>query len=232
MQLSCVDVQAQTMVEAVQNHTPSCLIIDEIGRHSEVQAALTCKERGVRIIASAHGDLTGLVRNPALSGLVGGVESVIVSDRVAKRHFDGSKFQPQRKGPPIFDVIIELEKGNLHEWKVVAPCSAAVDSILSTIDGRYQAETRTRLHSGASPDSIHTITVLGKKDGEPFLEAEETDEEEEYCDSDDESSTTCPSCQKEFVHRAAMLDHALHKAACKAKLSNSVKSSFEREFCG
>lgn len=164
MQVSSVGVQAQTMIEAVQNHTPTCMIIDEIGRRSEVQAALTCKERGVRIIASAHGNLAGLVRNSELSGLVGGVELVTVGDRAARR-YDGLKLRTQRKGPPIFDVIIELDKGCLNEWKVVAPCSEAVDSILA--DGIYQAEIRIRSHASEGLAQTRTVTVQCSQNGEP-----------------------------------------------------------------
>jgi len=238
MQVSGVDVQAETMVEAVQNHTPSCLIIDEIGRRSEVQAALTCKERGVRIIASAHGGLVGLVRNSELSGLVGGVDSVTVGDRAANQRYNGSKLRTQRKGPPIFDVIIELEKGNLNEWKVVAPCSAAVDSILNNLNGSYQAEIRVRPHAGGSPATIRTVTVQGSTDGEPNGVGEVGSEkmfadEASDCDSDheeDSDSTNCPSCNKAFVHRLAMLDHALHKDSCRVKLGKAVLSSFKAEF--
>eukprot|EP00979_Chaetoceros_neogracilis_P018964 scaffold11532_cov492-Chaetoceros_neogracile.AAC.1 len=70
-----LDEQSSVMVECVQNHTPHVMVIDEIGRPKEVQAARTVKQRGVRIIASAHGDLRRLLKNKDLVGLVGGIES-------------------------------------------------------------------------------------------------------------------------------------------------------------
>ncbi|EQC26327.1 hypothetical protein SDRG_15815, partial [Saprolegnia diclina VS20] len=75
MMVPSLDDQAAVMVECVQNHTPEVMVIGEIGRPNEVEAARTCKQRGVRIVASAHGDLRKLLKNKPLRGLVGGVES-------------------------------------------------------------------------------------------------------------------------------------------------------------
>jgi len=80
-----LDDQADVMVECVQNHTPEIMVIDEIGRPAEVEAARTCKQRGVRMIASAHGDLRKLVKNKQLRGLIGGVETVTLGDEAAKK---------------------------------------------------------------------------------------------------------------------------------------------------
>ena len=165
MEVKHIDEQAKTMIEAVQNHTPSCMIIDEIGRRNEVLAALTCKERGVRIIASAHGDLPGLVRNSALSDLVGGVGTVTVGDVAARRKawrkgtelHNASKLQSQRKGPPIFDIVIELKREKLHEWQVVYPCATAVDSILA--NGFYNAQLRSRKYSRESYICLRNVAV-------------------------------------------------------------------------
>jgi hypothetical protein len=115
------------MIEGVQNHTPEVTVIDEIGRPAEVEAARTCKMRGVRIIASAHGDLRKLLKNKQLRGLVGGVESVTLGDAAAKQDAErrgapGSalnKVKAQRAGPPIFDVIVELRRGEPNEWRIV-----------------------------------------------------------------------------------------------------------------
>ena len=139
MQVQCIDEQSKTMIEAVQNHTPACMIVDEIGRRDEVLAALACKERGTRIIASAHGDLSGLVRSSILSGLVGVDRS-------------------QRKWPPIFDVVIELKRGKLHEWQAVFPCARAVDSILA--NGHYNAQLRSRKDSEESYIGLRKVMVL------------------------------------------------------------------------
>ena len=76
--------QGDLMIEGVQNHTPEVMVIDEIGRQAEVDAARTCKQRGVRMIASAHGDLRKLIKNKELRGLVGGLEKVTLGDAQAK----------------------------------------------------------------------------------------------------------------------------------------------------
>ena len=151
MQVRSLDEQGHVMIEGVQNHTPEVMVIDEIGRTSEVEAARTCKQRGVRMIASAHGDLRKLLKNRQLRGLVGGVESVVLGDAQAKEeakkrgaHPNASidKVKAQRAGPPIFDVIIELRRGELHEWRVVTPCAKAVDCILE--GSHYLSQRRTR----------------------------------------------------------------------------------------
>ena len=84
MMVKSLPSQADTMIECVQNHTPSVMIIDEIGRKREVEAAQTSKNRGVRMIASAHGDLRSLIKNKDIRGLIGGLETVTLGDAEAK----------------------------------------------------------------------------------------------------------------------------------------------------
>ena len=169
------------MIEAVQNHTPACLVIDEIGRRGEVNAAQTCKERGVRIIASAHGDLGGLVRNSELCGLLGGIETVTVGDSEARKHAKhnllpfASKVRTQRKGPPVFDAVIELGRGNLNEWKVIVPSSAAVDSILLD-NGRYTTQIRRRSEYGGNSFRLRNEVQVVSNETDFFLETELLDD--------------------------------------------------------
>lgn len=85
MMVPKLDRQGDIMVECVQNHTPHIMVIDEIGRKKEAEAARTVKQRGVRMVASAHGDLRNLVENQELYKLVGGVEQVILGDEMASR---------------------------------------------------------------------------------------------------------------------------------------------------
>ena len=93
MMVPSLDRQSDVMVECVQNHTPTIMVIDEIGRPKEVSAARTVKQRGVRIIASAHGDLRKLVKNKELKGLIGGVDQVTMGDAMAKD--EASSEEPQ-----------------------------------------------------------------------------------------------------------------------------------------
>ena len=150
LQVRALDEQGSVMIEGVQNHTPEVMVIDEIGRPTEVEAARTCKTRGVRMIASAHGDLRKLVKNKQLRGLVGGVEAVTLGDATAKeqakrRGAPGGaidKVMAQRAGPPIFDIIIELRRGEPHEWRIVKNSGKAVDEILQ--GSHYLSQRRTR----------------------------------------------------------------------------------------
>ena len=148
MMVPSLDKQSSVMIECVQNHTPEVMIIDEVGRQMEVEAARTCKQRGVRLIASAHGDLRKLIKNPKLRGLVGGVETVTLGDAQAKveakKFGNGSlqKLKTQRAGPPTFDVLVELRRGAPHEWRIVLDVGDAVDKVL---EGQpYLAQRRTR----------------------------------------------------------------------------------------
>ncbi|KDO23129.1 hypothetical protein SPRG_21070 [Saprolegnia parasitica CBS 223.65] len=148
MMVPSLNDQAAVMVECVQNHTPEVMVIDEIGRPNEVEAARTCKQRGVRIVASAHGDLRKLLKNKPLRGLVGGVESVTVGDALAKekqkKDDNGPlrKLLAQRGGEPIFEVIVELRRGQYNAWRIVTDAASAVDAILA--GEAYEAQVRTR----------------------------------------------------------------------------------------
>jgi hypothetical protein len=108
MQVPSPEKQHAVMIEAVENHMPQVIIVDEIGTELESQAARTIAERGVQLIATAHGNsLVNLVMNPTLSDLVGGVQVVTLSDEEAKRRRTQKTIQ-ERKTQPTFSVVIEL----------------------------------------------------------------------------------------------------------------------------
>lgn len=140
--------QANVMVECVQNHTPSTMVIDEIGRSAEVLAAKTSKHRGVRMIASAHGDFRSLVKNKDLNGLIGGLQTITLGDKEARDEADRKGFtdinkqKTQRAGSPIFETVIELRRGMYNEWVIINDAATAVDNIL---DGKqYDVQRRIR----------------------------------------------------------------------------------------
>ena len=109
MQVEMPSLQHEVMIEAVENHNPEVIIIDEIGRELEALAARTIAERGVQLIATAHGNtLDNLLLNPTLSDLVGGIESVTLSDEEARRR-GTQKTILERRAPPTFDVLIEIQ---------------------------------------------------------------------------------------------------------------------------
>ncbi len=120
--------QKDVMIEAVENHTPEVIVVDEIGTEEEAQAARTIAERGVMLIATAHGNsLDNLIKNPALSDLVGGVSSVTLGDDEAKRR-GSQKTVLEREKQPTFDIVIEIiDRNTLAVYKNTAE---AVDYIL------------------------------------------------------------------------------------------------------
>ena len=128
MQVAKPSLQHEVMIEAVENHNPEAIVIDEIGRELEAAAARTIAERGVQLIGTAHGNtLENLLLNPTLSDLVGGIESVTLSDEEARRR-GTQKTVLERRSPPTFDVLIEIQTRD--RLAVHADVAAAVDSLL------------------------------------------------------------------------------------------------------
>lgn len=128
MQVAEPALQHEVMIEAVENHMPEVIIIDEIGRELEALAARTIAERGVQLVATAHGNtLENLMLNPTLSDLIGGLESVTLSDEEARRRRT-QKTVLERRAPPTFDMVIEIK-----DWDHVAvhmDVAQAVDGLL------------------------------------------------------------------------------------------------------
>ncbi len=128
MQVRTPSFQHEVMIEAVENHNPEVIVIDEIGRELEAIAARTIAERGVQLIGTAHGNtLDNLLLNPTLSDLVGGIESVTLSDEEARRR-GTQKTVLERRSPPTFDVLIEIQTRD--RLAVHPDVAAAVDSLL------------------------------------------------------------------------------------------------------
>ncbi|MDJ0754072.1 MAG: R3H domain-containing nucleic acid-binding protein [Ardenticatenaceae bacterium] len=108
MQVPKPAFQHETMIEAVENHNPEVIVIDEIGREAEALASRTINERGVQLVGTAHGNtLDNLLLNPTLSDLVGGIESVTLSDDEARRR-GTQKTVLERRAPPTFDIVVEI----------------------------------------------------------------------------------------------------------------------------
>ncbi|MBN1230472.1 MAG: Flp pilus assembly complex ATPase component TadA [Anaerolineales bacterium] len=150
MQVATPTLQHEVMIEAVENHNPEVIVIDEIGRELEAAAARTIAERGVQLIGTAHGNsLENLMLNPTLSDLVGGIESVTLSDEEARRR-GTQKTVLERRSPPTFDVLVEIQ--NRDTVAVHRDVGVAVDSLLRGYplppeirsrgaDGKIQIET-------------------------------------------------------------------------------------------
>jgi stage III sporulation protein SpoIIIAA len=128
MQVATPSRQHEVMIEAVENHSPEVIVIDEIGRELEAMAARTIAERGVQLIGTAHGNsLENLLLNPTLSDLVGGIESVTLSDEEARRR-GTQKTVLERRSPPTFDFLVEIQTRD--QFAVHHDVAASVDALL------------------------------------------------------------------------------------------------------
>lgn len=128
MQVPNDRAQYQVMIEAVENHMPQVVVVDEIGTEEEADAARTIAERGVQLIATAHGnDLENLMANPTLTDLVGGIQAVVLSDEEAKRR-GTQKTVLERQAPPTFDIVVEIQA--INKLAIHHDVAETVDSIL------------------------------------------------------------------------------------------------------
>ena len=169
MQVRQPEFQKDIMIEAVENHTPEVIVVDEIGTEAEAQAARTIAERGVMLIATAHGNsLESLIKNPTLSDLVGGIQSVTLGDDEAKRR-SSQKTVLEREKQPTFDIVIEiLDRNTLAVYKDTAE---AVDYILRgwpirpeirKVEKTYEPEKPENKQEKA-PNVIEKINALDGK---------------------------------------------------------------------
>lgn len=140
MQVATPTAQHGVMIEAVENHMPQVVVIDEIGTELEAMAARTIAERGVQLIGTAHGNtLENLMLNPTLTDLIGGIQSVTLSDEEARRR-GTQKSILERKAPPTFNVMVEIV--NRDEVIVHADVAATVDSLLRSAPVRSERRKR------------------------------------------------------------------------------------------
>ena len=135
MQVSRPELQHQVMIEAVENHMPEVIVIDEIGTELEALAARTIAERGVQLVGTAHGNrLENLMKNPTLADLIGGIQAVTLGDDEARRR-GSQKTVLERKAPPTFEIAVEMLER--QRWVVHEQVAEAIDTLLR---GREPAE--------------------------------------------------------------------------------------------
>ncbi|WP_293072671.1 R3H domain-containing nucleic acid-binding protein [Moorena sp. SIO3H5] len=128
MQVASPEHQHQVMIEAVENHMPEVIVIDEIGTELEAQAARTIAERGVMLVGTAHGNrIENLIKNPTLSDLVGGIQAVTLGDDEARRR-GSQKTVLERKAPPTFEIAVEMLERK--RWVVHESVADTVDNLL------------------------------------------------------------------------------------------------------
>lgn len=166
MQVATPSLQHAVMIEAVENHMPEVIIIDEMGTQQEAEAARTIAERGVQLIATAHGTtLDNLILNPTLSDLVGGVQTVTLGDDEARRR-GTQKTIPERKAPPTFDIVVEIQS-----WDKVAVHQDVAQMVDTWLRGYpISPETRWLDEDG---EVQKTREVLSSTNG-PFASSQES----------------------------------------------------------
>ena len=145
MQVRTPNLQHSVMIEAVENHMPEVIVIDEIGTELETTAARTIAERGVQLVATAHGgSLDNLLVNPTLNDLLGGIQTVTLGDEEARRRGSQKSVQ-ERKAPPTFDVLVEIQERD--QLVVHTPLDEVVDVALR---GQFKPpQLRTRRPDGS-----------------------------------------------------------------------------------
>ncbi|AFZ23718.1 hypothetical protein Cylst_1432 [Cylindrospermum stagnale PCC 7417] len=158
MQVAHPDQQHQVMIEAVENHMPEVIIIDEIGTELEALAARTIAERGVQLVGTAHGNqIENLIKNPTLCDLVGGIQAVTLGDDEARRR-GSQKTVLERKAPPTFEIAVEMLER--QRWVVHESVADTVDNLLR---GRQPSpQTRTVDEQGKVAITRQLAVVNGR----------------------------------------------------------------------
>lgn len=158
MQVAHPEQQHQVMIEAVENHMPEVIVIDEIGTELEALAARTIAERGVQLVGTAHGNqIENLIKNPTLADLVGGIQAVTLGDDEARRR-GSQKTVLERKAPPTFEIAVEMLER--QRWTVHESVADTVDNLLR---GRQPTpQTRTVDDQGKVAVSRQLAVVNGR----------------------------------------------------------------------
>lgn len=139
MQVASPELQHKVMIEAVENHMPEVIVIDEIGTELEALAARTIAERGVQLVGTAHGNrIENLMKNPTLSDLVGGIQAVTLGDEEARRR-GSQKTVLERKAPPTFEIAIEMLER--QRWVVHEDVANTIDTLLRNGEPNPQVRT-------------------------------------------------------------------------------------------
>ena len=167
MQVSRPELQHQVMIEAVENHMPEVIVIDEIGTELEALAARTIAERGVQLVGTAHGNqLANLIKNPTLSDLIGGIQSVTLGDEEMRRRGLPQKSILERKAQPTFDIAVEMWER--YRWSVHDDVAGTIDMLLRDRDpGRQiravsdEGEVTTTEEKPKNPEVVRNPSVKG-----------------------------------------------------------------------
>lgn len=212
MQVPFNKEQYQVMIEAVENHMPEVVIIDEIGTEEEASACRTIAERGVQLIATAHGNtLDNIIFNPTLSDLLGGITSVILSDEEASRR-GTQKTVLERTSSPTFDILIEIH--NRNEYAIYKDVAKTVDRYLRGYP--ISPEWRTKREDGT--------TEIQKPE---VLENEEVFDEEDFSEKDfSNKESKSPNLKiYPFGISTSYLNRAIHSSHCNFEIVKKISDA-------
>lgn len=163
MQVAQPELQHRVMIEAVENHMPQVIVIDEIGTELEALAARTIAERGVQLIGTAHGnEVANLIKNPTLSDLVGGIQSVTLGDEEARRR-GTQKSILERKAPPTFEIAVEMVER--YRWIVHPDVAETIDNLLR---GREPSRQIRSVDSTGKVTITHELPTGGEVITNPY----------------------------------------------------------------
>jgi stage III sporulation protein SpoIIIAA len=186
MQVPTPSLQHAVMIEAVENHMPEVIVIDEIGTELEAAAARTIAERGVQLIGTAHGNtIENLMMNPTLSDLIGGIQSVTLSDEEAKRR-GTQKSILERKAPPSFTVMVEIQERD--RFAVYQDVAESVDAILRGTEPDTEIRERrldgsvesTRVKPKRTQDELEQQSKRRRSRNERSRTSDDLDREADY----------------------------------------------------
>lgn len=166
MQVARPELQHQVMIEAVENHMPEVIVIDEIGTELEALAARTIAERGVQLVGTAHGNrLENLIKNPTLSDLIGGIQAVTLGDEEARRR-GSQKTVLERKAPPTFEIAVEMLERK--RWVIHEEVATTIDQLLRGMEPEQQVRTvndrgevAVTVERPTQPTATTTMSALG-----------------------------------------------------------------------
>lgn len=182
MQVPTPTLQHSVMIEAVENHTPEAIVIDEIGTELEAAAARTIAERGVQLIGTAHGNsLDNLLLNPTLADLVGGIQAVTLSDEEARRR-GTQKSVLERRAPPTFTIMVEIQERDRV---------AVIRDVASAVDAHLRARPVGREIRERMPDGTVTVEASERSDRrDPTLQIPRRNHEQRAPEPAQQESTT------------------------------------------
>ena len=223
MQVTQPIYQKDIMIEAVENHTPEVIVVDEIGTEEEAQAARTIAERGVMLIATAHGNtLDNLIKNPILSDLVGGVSSVTLGDDEAKRR-GCQKTVLEREKQPTFDVVIEIiDRNTLAVYKNT---SEAVDYILRGWPIRPEIRKVDQVYD-KKPEKTEEIVSV-EKEKEQNREEELASQKLKFSFSRQEYVKQVKDFKKIYIYAVSrtVLDKVLERLNLQAEVTRNIEDA-------